>query len=177
MSLRPERRFNVSRGVGDTRTQLRTRIQDPEERSPHPTRPILRCYGFKCPARCNAGTHQPATRAAFAPVRFRRLTSHWGNTDVQTGRYEPGIPVSIQSKSGTGGFVSDDQEGGNWPTCQWAQSGDPNVKLSDTGAENPTFTTPTSLTQDTTLEFTLQVTDRGDLTDEDTVSVTILTGG
>ena len=75
------------------------------------------------------------------------------------------------------GFASNDQEGGNSPTCRWAQSGDPNVKLSDTGAENPTFTTPTGLTQDTTLEFTLQVTDRGDLTDEDTVSVTILTGG
>ena len=148
MSLRPERRSNVSRGAEDTRAQLRTRIQDPEERSPHPTRPILRCYGFKCPARCNAGTHQAATRAAFAPVRFRRLTSHWDNTHVQTGRYKPGIPVSIQSKSGTGGFASDDQsddqEGGDRPTYRWAQSDDPNVMLPDTGAENPTFTAPTT---------------------------------
>ena len=142
MSLRPERRSNVSRGAEDPRGPLRTRIQDPEERSPNPTRTILRCYGLEFPARCNTETHQPATRAAFAPVRLPRVTSHWDNAHAQTGRYQTGIPVPIRSKSGTGGFASDDQEGGDWPTYRWAQFGDPNVMLPDLDAESPTSTAP-----------------------------------
>ena len=73
--------------------------------------------------------------------------------------------------------ASSDQDAGNTLTYEWTQTGGPNVTLSDAAAASPTFTAPTGLTQNATLAFTLKVTDGGGLTDEDTVSVTVLAGG
>ena len=73
--------------------------------------------------------------------------------------------------------ASSDQDAGDTLTYEWTQTGGPNVTLSDAAAASPTFTAPTGLTQNATLEFTLQVTDGGGLTDNDTVSVTVLIGG
>lgn len=58
-------------------------------------------------------------------------------------------------------------------TYAWSQTGTPAVTLSDAAVASPTFTAPTGLTEDTTLTFTLRVTDAGGLFDEDTVSVTV----
>ena len=58
-------------------------------------------------------------------------------------------------------------------TYAWTQTGTPAVALSDTAAASPTFTAPSSLTEDTTLSFTLRVADSSDLYHEDTVSVTV----
>ena len=75
------------------------------------------------------------------------------------------------------GTASSDQDAGDTLTYEWTQTGGPNVTLSDAAAASPTFTAPTVLLQNATLEFTLQVTDGGGLTDNDTVSVTVLNGG
>ena len=58
-------------------------------------------------------------------------------------------------------------------TYAWTQTGTPAVALSDTAAASPTFTAPSSLTEDTTLSFTLRVADSSGLYHEDTVSVTV----
>ncbi len=58
-------------------------------------------------------------------------------------------------------------------TYAWTQTGTPAVALSATAAASPTFTAPSSLTEDTTLSFTLRVADSSGLYHEDTVSVTV----
>ena len=75
------------------------------------------------------------------------------------------------------GSGSSDYDAGDTLTYLWTRTSGPNVILSDAAAVSPTFTAPTGLSQDATLEFTLQVTDSEGLTDEDTVLVTVLAGG
>ena len=58
-------------------------------------------------------------------------------------------------------------------TYAWSQTGGPVVTLSDAAVAAPTFLAPTGLAADTTLSFTLAVTDRAGLNHEDAVSVTV----
>ena len=58
-------------------------------------------------------------------------------------------------------------------TYAWTQTGTPAVALSDTAVASPTFTAPSSLTEDITLSFTLRVADSSGLYHEDAVSVTV----
>ena len=57
----------------------------------------------------------------------------------------------------------------------WTQTGTPAVTLSDAGVASPTFTAPDELTEDTTLTFTLRVSDDEGLYHEDQVSITVVT--
>ena len=60
-------------------------------------------------------------------------------------------------------------------TYAWSQTGTPAVTLSSSTDVKPTFTSPT-VTEDTTLTFSLTVTDLGGLSATDTVDVTVLHG-
>ena len=75
------------------------------------------------------------------------------------------------------GSGSSNPDAGDTLTYAWAQTAGPTVMLSGAAATNPTFTAPTGLTADATLEFTLTVTDSGSLAHDDTVTVTVLAGG
>jgi uncharacterized membrane protein len=55
---------------------------------------------------------------------------------------------------------------------QWSQTGGPDVTLSDATAVQPTFTAP-AVSEDTTLDFEVEVTDTAGATDTDSVSVTV----
>ena len=59
-------------------------------------------------------------------------------------------------------------------TFAWTQTGAPAVTLSDAAAASPTFTALADIGEDTTLSFTLRVTDGDGLYHEHTVTVTVL---
>ena len=69
-----------------------------------------------------------------------------------------------------------DPDAGDTLTYAWTQTGSPSVTLSDTAVASPTFTAPADLTEDTTLSFTLRVTDAGGLYHEDAARVTLVSG-
>jgi LmbE family N-acetylglucosaminyl deacetylase len=71
--------------------------------------------------------------------------------------------------NGTGSF---DPEGLSL-TYQWTQTAGPAVVLSNAATATPSFTSPTGLTQNTTLTFRLTVTDAGGASASDTVNVTV----
>ncbi len=79
---------------------------------------------------------------------------------------EPGATVTL---TGTG----TDPDANDTLTYAWTQTGGTSVTLSDAAVASPTFTAPTGLAEDTTLTFTLRVTDVGGLHHEDEVSVTL----
>ena len=66
-----------------------------------------------------------------------------------------------------------DPDDGEVLSYAWSQTGTSTVSLSDAAAASPNFTTPTGLTADTALTFTLRVTDDEGLYAEDSVTVTI----
>ena len=66
-----------------------------------------------------------------------------------------------------------DRDAGEVLTYAWSQTGTPEVTLSDAAAASPTFTAPTGLTADTSLTFTLRVTDDEGMYADDSVTVTI----
>ena len=69
-----------------------------------------------------------------------------------------------------------DRDAGDWLTHAWTQTGGPRVTLSDAAAASPTFTVPDDLADGTELAFSLRVTDRAGLFDEDSVTVTVGSG-
>ena len=73
------------------------------------------------------------------------------------------------------GSASTDPDAGDTLTYLWTQADDgaPRVTLSDASAEQPAFTSPSDLSAETELAFTLRVTDAGGLYAEDTVTVTV----
>ena len=73
------------------------------------------------------------------------------------------------------GSASTDPDAGDTLTYLWTQADDGarRVTLSDASAEQPAFTSPSDLSAETELAFTLRVTDAGGLYAEDTVTVTV----
>ena len=67
----------------------------------------------------------------------------------------------------------EDPDAGDTLSYAWTQTGGPAVTLSAAAAGAATFVAPSGLEQDTALRFTLRVTDREGLFDEDEVSVTV----
>ena len=66
-----------------------------------------------------------------------------------------------------------DPDGDDALTYAWTQTGGPVVTLVTPSEATTTFTSPTGLNQETTLRFTLRVTDAGGLYAEDGVEVTV----
>lgn len=109
---------------------------------------------------CNTTPDPPAP----PPVANRAPTADAG-TDQQANK---GATVTL---SGNGSTDPD----GDTLTYAWAQTGTPAVSLSATNVANPTFTAPAALARnaDTTLTFTLTVSDGRGGTATDTVSILI----
>ena len=70
-----------------------------------------------------------------------------------------------------------DPDSGDTLSYWWTQTVGDTVSLSATGTATTTFTAPTGLSSDTTLTFTLRVTDAGSLYAEDSVTVTVTVEG
>ena len=66
-----------------------------------------------------------------------------------------------------------DPDAGDTLSYAWTQTSGNTVTLTDHDKATATFTAPSGLTADTTLEFTLTVTDAGGLAHSDTVTVTV----
>ena len=79
---------------------------------------------------------------------------------------EQGATVTI---SGSGS----DPDAGDTLSYSWTQTSGNTVSLTNSNSATTAFTAPTNLTVDTTLAFTLRVTDEGGLYDEDRVSVAV----
>ena len=88
------------------------------------------------------------------------------NAGADQSEVEPGSLVTLD---GSG----EDPDAGDSLTYLWSQTAGDSVTLSDTAARRPTFTAPDNLTEAEELTFTLRVTDAADLSDEDSVTVTI----
>ena len=73
------------------------------------------------------------------------------------------------------GSASADPDAGDTLTYTWTQAedGTPRVTLSDAAAAQPVFTSPSDLTAETALAFTLKVTDAAGLHSEAAVTVTV----
>jgi uncharacterized membrane protein len=69
------------------------------------------------------------------------------------------------------GSASSDQDGDSL-SYSWTQTGGPDVTLSDTDTATPTFTAPEG-SEDTALDFEVEVTDAVGATDTDSVGVTV----
>ncbi|WP_170938207.1 CARDB domain-containing protein [Halorubrum sp. Hd13] len=67
--------------------------------------------------------------------------------------------------------ASNDPDGDSL-SYSWTQTGGPDVSLSDADTANPTFPAP-EVTEDTALDFEVEVTDTVGATDNDSVSVTV----
>ena len=83
----------------------------------------------------------------------------------QTG-IAPGATVTL---SGSGR----DPDAGDTLSYAWTQTGSQVGTLTNANATTATFTAPAAVTEDTTLTFTLRVTDADGLSHEDSVSVTV----
>ena len=79
---------------------------------------------------------------------------------------EAGATVTLAG-SGT------DPDAGDELAYAWTQTGGAAVTVSDAAVATPTFTAPTGLTEDATLNFRLRVTDKAGLYHEDAVSITV----
>ena len=80
---------------------------------------------------------------------------------------EGGATVTL---SGSGS----DPDAGDSLTYAWSQTGGTNVTLASASSATATFAAPSGLQADETLTFRLRVTDGGDLSAEDEISVTVL---
>ena len=88
------------------------------------------------------------------------------NAGEDQSEVEPGSLVTLTG-SGT------DPDAGDTLTYAWTQTGTPQVSLSGADTETATFNAPSDLASDTTLTFTLRVTDVGSLFNEDSVTVSV----
>ncbi len=86
-----------------------------------------------------------------------------------TGVVREGAQVTLD------GSASTDPDADDTLNYSWTQvqDGAPRVALSDASAAKPVFTSPSGLTAETGLAFTLKVTDAAGLHSEDTVTVTV----
>ena len=80
------------------------------------------------------------------------------------------VPGATVRLSGSG---SSDPDAGDTLSYAWTQTGGTDVSLTDANTATATFTAPATVTEATTLTFTLRVTDAGDLFHEDTMTVTV----
>ena len=72
--------------------------------------------------------------------------------------------------------AGEDPDAGDTLEYAWTQTGERTVALSSPSEAGTTFTAPTELTEEAVLTFALRVTDAGDLSAEDTVTVTVAGG-
>ena len=133
---------------------------------------------FEAPDDANAdGSYQVTVRLSVGA-----LTAAADLTVTLTNRNEAPVanartdqPIVAQGATVTLSGSGSDPDADDTLTYAWTQTGTPAVALSDTAAASPTFTAPSNLTGETTLSFTLRVTDSSGLYHEDTVSVTVQT--
>ena len=133
---------------------------------------------FEAPDDANAdGSYQVTVRLSVGA-----LTAAADLTVTLTDRNEAPVanartdqPIVAQGATVTLSGSASDPDADDTLTYAWTQTGTPAVALSDAAAASPTFTAPSNLTEDTTLSFTLRVTDSSGLYHEDTVSVTVQT--
>ena len=89
---------------------------------------------------------------------------------ANAGADQTGIaPGAVVMLSGSGS----DPDAGDTLSYAWTQTGSQVGTLTDANAATATFTAPAALTEDTTLTFTLRVTDANGLSHEDSVTVTV----
>ena len=109
-------------------------------------------------------------RSASADIRVT-LSNAYEAPTANAGPDQEGVAEGTTvTLSGTGA----DPDTGETLSYAWTQTAGTTVTLSAASAASTTFTAPTGLTEDVTLDLTLRVTDSYQLYDEDEVEVTVV---